>query len=1376
MRRPAFAIAVLLLAACSLNAATISLPSDTELTRRAELIVAGTITSAAARRSEGMVMTDHQLVIDEVVKGNASLGETLVVSEYGGFLNGRGAIIPGSASYEPGEEVVVFLRARKDGTWFTSTMAAGKFRIERAAGERFAVRNLDGEQFEGDAGPVVAPADEFLRYLRDLTIGLDAKRPVADAMSVKTILRPVANATAAQYTVTAGVPSKPVRWKDCEDAATCDIEIRVNGTQGSLDGSGAVTRARNAWENEPNSGVDFSNGGTTAISVAADDDVNVVLLGSNASDQGLCDGADGCAIGWVTDGVHTYNGEQFYGIVSFDIIIRPSITGQTRLDGFVTHEFGHGLGIRHSNQGTPSATGALMAFPFPSGVGANLQLWDREAVATIYGNGLPCEAAAITSTAGGGTVAFNGNANLSVVATGSSPLNYQWYEGASGDTTKPVGSNQPSFRTPDLTAAKSYWVKVSNACGNAASPTITVNVTPCTAPAITVPPNSQRIAPNATATLTVSASGTAPLSFLWYQGALGNVSNQVANTASFTTPPLAITTTYWVRVRNNCGQVDSLLVTITVGTECIKPAIVEHPANSTLLTGAVAGPTLGVRATGDEPFTYQWYEGNSGDTSKPVANATTNSYIVLPPFLRVEVRKYWVRVTNACGSADSNAGSVDIRCGPVPVPLLSAPPTVSSRNGVVRLSWTGIVQLTGSFEVQESANATFTAPQTFPPVIGRTELVIPTPAVTTDTRRYYRVRALAACNNAPSEYSPVVSTLFLAPANPRGSSFTSVIPVGTNGNITQEVFISGFSTSGKTGTSAADDTFTVTGDQPWISVSPSSGILPPTGVTVTVTYKLDGLPTGASMGSLIVQKTQGGSGGGLTGASDTKKTTIPISVSLVTPITPQPRDSSDAELTLIIPSVGHVDGFNSHFQSDIRLANTWTDALEYRLTFTPTATDGTQKGTQTSIIVQPGETKGLNDVVKEWYGGGVAGEPGLGTLEIKPVVPPGVDPADIARVTVASSRTYNVNETGTFGQYIPALARSAFIGALSTDSAARISLQQIAQSPAYRTNVGFVEGSGQSVQLMASLFDGAGNKLKEVVFGLSPFEQRQLALTDPSLFGSVGTLADGRMEVTVLSDTGRVTSFASTLDNRTNDPLLVLPVQPARLAARRFVLPGVAELDNGAANFHTDMRIYNAASTPTAISLQYYPQGGVASPAPVSMTLQPGEVKAIDNTLLSLWNISGSGGAVAVVPAIDAPLIVTGRTFSRDANGGTYGQFIPAVSAAQAIGEGDRALEIVQLEQSDSYRTNVGLFEVTGNATALRVIGYGPDSRVAASVELVLNPNEFRQLNAIFSSLGFPSAYNGRVSVQVIGGEGRVAAYGSIVDNRTQDPTYVPAQ
>ncbi len=58
-------------------------------------------------------------------------------------------------------------------------------------------------------------------------------------------------------------------------------------------------------------------------------------------------------------------------------------------------------------------------------------------------------------------------ATLSVVASGTSPIAYQWYVGASGTTTsRIVAATSSSYTTPALTTATSYWVRVSNAYGS----------------------------------------------------------------------------------------------------------------------------------------------------------------------------------------------------------------------------------------------------------------------------------------------------------------------------------------------------------------------------------------------------------------------------------------------------------------------------------------------------------------------------------------------------------------------------------------------------------------------------------------------------------------------------------------------------------------------------------------------------------------------------------------------------------------------------------------------------------------------------------------------------------------------------------------------
>ena len=84
---------------------------------------------------------------------------------------------------------------------------------------------------------------------------------------------------------------------------------------------------------------------------------------------------------------------------------------------------------------------------------------------------------AITTQPLSQTIASRQVATLIVAATGTLPLNYQWYAGTSGATTSPIGgATSSSYATPALTSTTSYWVRVSNSAGAADSTTATVTV------------------------------------------------------------------------------------------------------------------------------------------------------------------------------------------------------------------------------------------------------------------------------------------------------------------------------------------------------------------------------------------------------------------------------------------------------------------------------------------------------------------------------------------------------------------------------------------------------------------------------------------------------------------------------------------------------------------------------------------------------------------------------------------------------------------------------------------------------------------------------------------------------------------------------------
>ncbi|HEX3582702.1 MAG TPA: hypothetical protein VH087_13125, partial [Thermoanaerobaculia bacterium] len=342
----------------------------------------------------------------------------------------------------------------------------------------------------------------------------------------------------------------------------------------------------------------------------------------------------------------------------------------------------------------------------------------------------------------------------------------------------------------------------------------------------------------------------------------------------------------------------------------------------------------------------------------------------------------------------------------------------------------------------------------------------------------------------------------------------------------------------------------------------------------------------------------------------------------------------------------------------------------------------------------------------------------------------------------------------------------AFIGSGSP----ALSLQQLAQSATFHTNLGIIEASGKPASAIVSVFDGAGTKLLDIPVSLAGGEQKQLN----SFLAQNGlTLDNGRVEVKVVGGGGQITSYASVIDSNTTDPLLVSGVPLGGAGTTRFVVPGVASLDTGLANWRSDVRIFNSSNSPQTTTLALYPFGG-GDPLTQSITVNPGEVKPLDDVVHAVFGASNTGGALHVTTATNVPLVVTARTYDQTSHG-TLGQFVPAVTLADSVGSGDRPLQILQTEDSVRFRTNVGIAEVSGNPVTVEISVNLPDSRITPKVQIPLGAFQSAQL-PILSSLGLGATYNARISVRVIDGTGKVAAYGSVVDQTTQDATYIPAQ
>lgn len=222
------------------------------------------------------------------------------------------------------------------------------------------------------------------------------------------------------------------------------------------------------------------------------------------------------------------------------------------------------------------------------------------------------------------TVTAGASVSFSVTATGTAPLSYQWQKNGVALT----GATSATLSLSSVTTADagSYAVVVRNAAGSvtSAAATLTVNVAPV-APSITAQPVSQTVTAGASVSFSVTASGTAPLSYQWQKNGIA-----LAGATSATLTLSGVTTasagSYTVVVRNAAGSVTSGAATLTVNASSTFTVRLTSPANGAvfpegtrvLLTASVSRSSSGVRV--------RFYDGTSllgSDTSAPFSILTT---------------------------------------------------------------------------------------------------------------------------------------------------------------------------------------------------------------------------------------------------------------------------------------------------------------------------------------------------------------------------------------------------------------------------------------------------------------------------------------------------------------------------------------------------------------------------------------------------------------------------------------------------------------------------------------------------------------------------------------------------------------------------------
>jgi YD repeat-containing protein len=238
----------------------------------------------------------------------------------------------------------------------------------------------------------------------------------------------------------------------------------------------------------------------------------------------------------------------------------------------------------------------------------------------------------------------NPGVTLTVSATGCGALTYQWYRGASGDVSTPLATGT-SYATGSLQATTSFWVRVTDAGTSAFANSATNVVVVCeNARIIDSPHDTTLSSPNSGTTLLVTAVGCGTLTYQWYRGNSGDISSGVLGTgSSYATGSLTVTTNFWVKVTDATTNTFAPSATAVV-TVCIPARILDQPHDISL-SSPNSGTLLSVSASGCGTLTYQWYRGNSGDTSSGVLG-TGSSYATGS---LTATTSFWVKVIDSTG-------------------------------------------------------------------------------------------------------------------------------------------------------------------------------------------------------------------------------------------------------------------------------------------------------------------------------------------------------------------------------------------------------------------------------------------------------------------------------------------------------------------------------------------------------------------------------------------------------------------------------------------------------------------------------------------------------------------------------------------------------
>jgi hypothetical protein len=226
-----------------------------------------------------------------------------------------------------------------------------------------------------------------------------------------------------------------------------------------------------------------------------------------------------------------------------------------------------------------------------------------------------------------------------------------------------------------------------------------------------------------------------------------------------------------------------------------------------------------------------------------------------------------------------------------------------------------------------------------------------------------------------------------------------------------------------------------------------------------------------------------------------------------------------------------------------------------------------------------------------------------------------------------------------------------------------------------------------------------------------------------------------------------------------------------------YFVPAAARAEGvGDSFFLTDVDVNNAGDMMATYKVLWLPRGVDNSSPAMSgdVTIAPGETTRWSDVLGTVFGVpdgTDALGAVAFLSDSD-DLLFFSRTYNVS-DAGTFGQAIPGIAADDLIPAGEMKRILYFTENSD-FRSNIGILNGTGSPMTIKWRRYTSDGMMVDESMADLPAWGNVQLNRVFRAEA-PVA-GGYIDVWTETDGASFAAYGSILDSATSDPTTVLPQ